>query len=229
MVIYDFQGEWLFEDKNIDERSTIVKNIYDKSDIVLFLFPVEQIDHEAIQKPDEIPAFIRLLGKLNDDVFVSDDLKMFNNKKIAFILSKIDKLRKDYSGEDVQRDFFKENISVIERLLGEDYHNGERIGAPLNGIETCIDLITETSDDKKKTITNIILAAEQTATKEFFERVLKKEAVAIKSMASKINIDYNSIAFFSYGTPDADENIKSKNRHPIRPFNSVQWLLDNLD
>ena len=234
-VIYDVAGEWFFEEAHREERITIVKNMYKKAEIVLFLFPTEQIDHDAIKKQQFIsdsngvsvktPSFMRLLERINDEVFSLCEQN--HNKKIAFILSKIDKFQQDYQGTDVEREYLNEYAIEIDRLLGNkrSQHSDVEVQNPLDGIETSLELHTEKDKDKKKQIVNTILKNEQEITKEFFEKVLIKESTEIKRIHS---FDFERLSFFSYGMPDADINNKSGYRHSIRPFNSIQWLLDKV-
>jgi hypothetical protein len=212
IVIYDIPGEMLFEE-DATNRKEILKKIYDRANIVLFIFPVEQAEHSAIIRPEGVPTFRKIIDKIKTDIFSGTSDSPYGSTlpagNTAFILSKVDKLRPDYLGKDIKKQYFTTAGNIVEKITA------------LEGIETNLDVFTATGADKAAKIADV-LNREDEYTRKFFYDVLSSEYVAIKN---NFPIDAK---FFSYGTPDGDPLNKNKNIHPIRPFNSIQWIIDRI-
>jgi hypothetical protein len=215
VIIYDIPGETLFSDSPVNKkyRKGIIKNIYNRANIVLFIFPIDHAEVAgAIKPPENVPTFYKLMEKIKPQVFENT---AFSGKNTAFILSKIDKLKKDYGGSDIRIDALPNPDDIIGKTLA------------LEGIETSLDFYTAYSKEdtlgKTEAIENV-LRNENRLTEDFFKKVLVKDYNNIESIFH----DKPHPRYFSYGTPDGDVNNKDKIIPAIRPFNSIQWIIGNL-
>ena len=227
LVIYDMPGEWFSSKKYYKERAGKMLRIYKASQIVLFLYPVDAISIPGGKKPTT--SFDKFLNIIQDDIFngTLPDEKGFGvrmeqyskglaDKKLAFILSKIDKWRE---GElEVLFHQYKKNI---KELLS------------LKGIETTLDIYVSDDEDVRKEYMLKVIQAEIEMTRSFFKNCLDTENALIESYLTLSNQN-NDIAFFSYGSPEhkvasVDSINNAKRRYAaIRPFNSIQWILNEI-
>jgi hypothetical protein len=216
VIIYDIPGETLFSNsmQNRIARIGTIRNIYERANIVLFIFPIDHAEVEgAIKRPEGVPTFMNLMMIINQQVFQNS---AFTGKNTAFILSKIDKLKRDYGGSDIRLDALPNPGETIEKTL------------ELEGVETSLEFYTAYSNNDELGQTEAIknvLKTENELTEDFFKNVLKKDYNFIKSIFTP---DKPRPQYFSYGTPDGDINNKNKIIPAVRPFNSIQWIIGNL-
>jgi len=211
VVIYDIRGEWFTSEQQIaqEKRIGILKNIFNASDVLLFMYPVESIEvsgREKIRHP-----FNKILETIQNDIFNIDfkNTAEGKNKKIAFILSKVDKFRKDYNNGIIRARFHKFE-SEITKLM------------EIAGIETDLDVyISENVAQKREFMLNI-LNNEISITRDIFKSCFKTET---SWLTRHFNLE--DISFFSYGSPE-DSSTGNKRYAAIRPFNSIQWIINTI-